>query len=443
MATDAGVLPPHSTASVPLTLPSQISHMVGSVTQSQQNDDVSVMPLILQELQLIKQGMQSLGTASTQQTNLLSNLKIDFERHLTDYATLKTEVNSNSTALASQHTDLCDLQKKVDNYESRIAILEGQTRRQDMLISELRSELTRQTAKTMKVNTVFYNITEDESETNEQTRTKIKNFITDELMIPTEHAEKITYLKVHRLGNKPSQQFVNAFKEQNPGKTLAPRPIIVKFPDDDKNLVFQHVKNLDRSKYAVTDQFPNEYQEERLLFKDRMKTDPALSGIPAQNKKLFDNQLIVNGKPYTLPERSRETAPEQYNASDVDWERDPPHVTVGPSISEKRSVFQGYRARVRDLQDSQIESDLIHSDLGSQAATHVAYAYRIQSGSKIIEHMHDDREHGAGRQLLGVLRDKGRLNAMVCVARWYGGINLGPRRKLLYGNAAKDVLELH
>ena len=447
MATNLGVLPPQQipSAGPPLAMPGPTSHPSSTVTQPQQSDTAAMMTLILQELTLIKQGMQSLGTANTEQTKLISTLKTEFEKHLQEHVSLKSEVSGNSAALASQHTDLCDLQKKVDNYESRIAILEGQSRRQDMLISELRSELTRQTAKTMKANTVFYNITETESETNEQTKSKITNFLRDEMKIPQERVDQIAFLKVHRLGSKQSQKVVKDQEgtDQTDVKPPAPRPIIVKFHDNDKDLVFRHIKMLDRTKFAVTDQFPNEYQEDRLLFKDRMKTDPSLVNVPATDKKLYDNQLIVKGKPYILPERSRETAPEHYNASEVDWERDPPHITVGPTISEKRSVFQGYRAKIRDLEDAQLMVDLIHSDLRSQPATHVAYAYRIQAGSRIIEHMNDDREYGAGRQLLGVLRDKGKVNMMVCVARWYGGQNLGPKRKILYANAAKDVLGLH
>ena len=56
--------------------------------------------------------------------------------------------------------------------------------------------------------------------------------------------------------------------------------------------------------------------------------------------------------------------------------------------------------------------------------------------------MDDDREFGVGRQLLDVLRDKKCVNTMVAVARWYGGINLGPKRKARYTESTKQVLDL-
>ena len=428
------------------------SQIAGSNLQAQcyNNDPNALMPVILHELQSIRQVMQTLTAANSEQTNLITTLKREFESHIQAHNSLKNEVTSNSTALSSQHTDICDLQKRVENYETRLSILEGNTRRQDLLINELRSELTKQVSRTMKVNTVFYNIAEKEYETNEEikeetreeTIAKVSEFLINEMKMPQELVQNFKYLKIHRLGNRQNRQKQQRFKKQGEeeDKPPAPRPIIVKFLDSDKELLFKYVKNLDRSKYAVSDQFPYEYQEERLLLKDRMKHDPALKDISAQEKRLIDNQLFVKKKLYVLPEQSKDTAPERYNASDIDWERDPPHITMGPSISEKGSVFQGFRARVRDLQEAQVTLDLIHADLRSQPATHLAYAYRIQSGSRIIEHMDDDREYGASRQILAELREKGCINAMVCVARWYGGQNLGPKRKVLYSQSAKDVL---
>ena len=385
---------------------SQISGQITSSNLQPQcnNDPNALMTVILQELQSIRQGMQTLTVSSTEQTNLITTLKREFESHIQAHNSLKNEVTSNSTALASQHTDICDLQKRVENYETRLAILEGNTRRQDLLIAELRNELTKQVSRTMKANTVFYNIAEMDfespeemrEETREETIAKVSGFLTDEMKMPQQIVQNLQYLKIHRLGNRQNKQNQQRLKKQNSEevKPPAPRPIIVKFLDSDKEIVFKYVKNLDRSKYAVADQFPYEYQEERLLLKDRMKHDSVLKNIPAQEKRLIDNQLFVKKKLYVLPEQSRDTAPERYNASDIDWERDPPRITMGPSISDRGSVFQGFRARVRDLQEAQVTLDLIHADLRSQPATHLVYAYRIQSGSKIIEHINDDRNLG-------------------------------------------------
>ena len=409
--------------------------------QSGNLDTNTAMNLIFQELASIRNDVKTLTTVNTDQTNAINSLKLQFEGHIKDHNALKECVNENSSALSSQHSDILDLQKKVDNYETRLAILEGATRRQDLLTKELRTDLTKQISKSMKINTVFYNVTEGENETVEQTKAKVVSFLTDEMKMPAEEVETLSFLRVHRLGSKTKKD-LNKETSPETSSTPTPRPIIVKFLDNDKQRVFSYIKNLDRSKFAVCDQYPTEYQESRLLLKDRMKNDPNISSVSAEEKRLIDNQLMVKGKPYVLPEHRQETAPEHYNASDVDWERDPPHITVGPSQSDRKSVFQGFRARIGDLQEAQVVLDLIHADFRAQPATHVAYAYRIKSGSHIIEHMDDDREFGVGRQLLDVLRDKKYVNTMVAVARWYGGINLGPKRKARYTESAKQVLDL-
>jgi uncharacterized YigZ family protein len=60
-------------------------------------------------------------------------------------------------------------------------------------------------------------------------------------------------------------------------------------------------------------------------------------------------------------------------------------------------------------------------------ATHHAYAYRIGSGSKIIERASDDREPAgtAGPPMLQVLQGKNLSDAVVVATRYFGGVKLG------------------
>ena len=63
-----------------------------------------------------------------------------------------------------------------------------------------------------------------------------------------------------------------------------------------------------------------------------------------------------------------------------------------------------------------------------------------QSGDQVIEHFDDDKEYGAGRKLLLLLRNHNITNKFVCVTRWYGGVNLGPARFEYILEAAKQTL---
>ncbi len=60
-------------------------------------------------------------------------------------------------------------------------------------------------------------------------------------------------------------------------------------------------------------------------------------------------------------------------------------------------------------------------------ATHHAYAYRIMSGSEILERASDDREPAgtAGPPMLQVLQGKNLADAVVIATRYFGGIKLG------------------
>lgn len=53
----------------------------------------------------------------------------------------------------------------------------------------------------------------------------------------------------------------------------------------------------------------------------------------------------------------------------------------------------------------------------------------------------DDGEDAAGGRLAHLLEIRDEDGVLVVVSRWYGGIQLGPRRFALINNVARDVLE--
>ena len=88
----------------------------------------------------------------------------------------------------------------------------------------------------------------------------------------------------------------------------------------------------------------------------------------------------------------------------------------------------------------------MHAVMKDQAiarATHIIYAYRIDTGGKIFEHYHDDGEYGAGQKLLSLLRENDVKNEMIAVARWHNGPNIGPARFTCILKAANSVIKKH
>lgn len=77
-------------------------------------------------------------------------------------------------------------------------------------------------------------------------------------------------------------------------------------------------------------------------------------------------------------------------------------------------------------------------------ASHIVYAYRIQSPDGLICRFHDAGEPGgtAGKPVFQHLEGKQLINLVVAVVRYFGGVKLGAGGLTrAYGNVAKQVIE--
>jgi uncharacterized YigZ family protein len=75
---------------------------------------------------------------------------------------------------------------------------------------------------------------------------------------------------------------------------------------------------------------------------------------------------------------------------------------------------------------------------------HIVYAFTVGANQNISGCSDDGEPSGtAGRPVLAVLLGSGLTNAMITVARWFGGTKLGTGGLVhAYGDAAKAVLEV-
>ncbi|WP_020483538.1 IMPACT family protein [Methylomonas sp. MK1] len=77
-------------------------------------------------------------------------------------------------------------------------------------------------------------------------------------------------------------------------------------------------------------------------------------------------------------------------------------------------------------------------------ASHIVYAYRIQSPDGLICRFHDAGEPSgtAGKPIFQHLEGKQLINLVVAVIRYFGGVKLGAGGLTrAYGNVAKQVIE--
>ncbi|XP_057671882.1 protein IMPACT homolog [Diorhabda carinulata] len=116
-------------------------------------------------------------------------------------------------------------------------------------------------------------------------------------------------------------------------------------------------------------------------------------------------------------------------------------VIHGPTVIDRKSVFQGHVCEVKCKEDISGFMELLLDNRKIAQATHNISAYRIlQSNNVVMQDCDDDGENKASSRLLDLLQTLKLNNVMVVVSRWYGGIQLGPDRFRHINNAARQAL---
>lgn len=137
-------------------------------------------------------------------------------------------------------------------------------------------------------------------------------------------------------------------------------------------------------------------------------------------------------------EALEEQAPEDVAQQPTDW-------FVGEPVHDRKSIMIGRACVIASKTDLDAALNSINSNKDLQKATHPciwACRYKDESGRLVKAH-EDDGESAAGSRLAFLLEVTQTEQALVVVSRWYGGINLGPRRFhdiLTAGRSALDLL---
>ncbi|KAJ8910828.1 hypothetical protein NQ315_015563 [Exocentrus adspersus] len=117
------------------------------------------------------------------------------------------------------------------------------------------------------------------------------------------------------------------------------------------------------------------------------------------------------------------------------------NITHGPTIVDRKSVFQGHVCEIKDERDVKEFMKYLLENKKIAQATHNISAYRLSlPNSVIMQDCDDDGEAHAASRILHLLQILKLTNVMVVVSRWYGGIHLGPDRFKHINNAARQVL---
>lgn len=120
----------------------------------------------------------------------------------------------------------------------------------------------------------------------------------------------------------------------------------------------------------------------------------------------------------------------------------PPEWVLSDLVTESKSTFLAHVARVTSPDQARYYVQLLlASDKRIRGATHNMTAWRIRGpGASSFQDCDDDGEAAAGGRMLHLMQVMDVWDAMVVVTRWYGGVQLGPRRFALINAVARDGL---
>ncbi|KAH7489313.1 hypothetical protein FOMA001_g3150 [Fusarium oxysporum f. sp. matthiolae] len=143
-------------------------------------------------------------------------------------------------------------------------------------------------------------------------------------------------------------------------------------------------------------------------------------------------------KPEPESEPQAPSIPEEEDYEQPDFP--PPEWVLSDLVTESKSTFLAHVARVTSPDQARYYVQLLlSSDKRIRSATHNMTAWRIRGpGATSFQDCDDDGETAAGGRMLHLMQVMDIWDAMVVVTRWYGGVQLGPRRFALINAVARD-----
>lgn len=109
----------------------------------------------------------------------------------------------------------------------------------------------------------------------------------------------------------------------------------------------------------------------------------------------------------------------------------------------KKSRFIGYISPCQSERDALLALQQLHQQ--HPAASHIVYAYRVQSPDGLVCRFHDAGEPSgtAGKPIFQHLEGKQLINLVVAVVRYFGGVKLGAGGLTrAYGNIARQTIDI-
>ena len=233
------------------------------------------------------------------------------------------------------------------------------------------------------------------------------------------------------------------------GQNQPPTLVIVFQTMEDKRILFDHksalksYQNPDKSKVYIKDYIPAATKEKRRREQDIFANNKALKPEEGKlNMKFVNGNLSIQGNTY----RKKVTSPSPTELIDISPQRltailsKPLH--KGDSVSQNGNTFTTFTAAVKSHQ--QIREFYIKMKLSYPTAKHIVCAYMIPGAEPHYDMDYcDDGDHGAGQQVLKLMKESKLEARVLFVVRASNGTKLGTDRHECYVQSAKSAMLKH
>lgn len=340
----------------------------------------------------------------------------DMQKEMDD---LRNQIKKNKAEVSSHckhfYKEEITCKDDLKSMKANIEVLSNVVIRLEDKLGETNEKLIQMQARSMRKNVIISGISEPLNKTNDQLKTAVNDFIVNQLGI----AQDIPIKVCHRLNYVDGSEY---------------RPIIVKLSTvDHKILLLSHGPQLkgqtnNRNRYFyINEQLPDKLAEDKRYAQQWIKENKSKAAGDQMAMKISKNKLRINNKPYNRkvkPPPAGEIL--RLERSDIEFTNQSPTV-YGDSKLVEGSEFISYAVQVSSVEQVRIAYCKLRMRYAD--ATHISSAFQMDPpNGNLNQEGADDGEHGAGRCLLGALKDNSIVNAALFIIRFYGGRQIGAAR---------------
>ena len=398
-------------------------------------------------IDMLVQIQQSINTGNNLQQENLNTLTQKVDSLDSRHRTLNEEVNS-ATGLKRQ---ISELQEQCGSQEDRMRQLEEENNQLKSELTILKNivvhtahrvdhnegQITELKTRSMNSNILIHGIIENKDE---NLKVDIPELFKTDLGI-----SNVKFASIHRMGKLPSTDKVQSDEstesaENTNTKTPKPRIIVGRLSNPEiKQDIFAKL-SVKKVNFRVTGQYPEEVRDARsrlYYVKDAYEADEIECEIKG-SKLIFKESKAVFREKVSLP------SPELLltaSEPDVKSKLDKIEVFRGASFKDRGNHIVSFSSNVESYKDvSNFSLKVLASEEAIPANSNVLVYSFLDSSGKCHEGWTNDREFGAGLDILRAAKDNKYQNFAVILSRKLGE-HLGYKRHQIFQSNAMSAVE--